>query len=154
MERERSIMGVDELLAVRVATLSRGGQRWLKTALQVIATSDVLEEEEAEAPRASAPPRREAAPPVTEEPEKAQAASLEDVITGKADLREHLDAYPELQDELEGLADVIDLLREAGEARRKRGEQILREEILGEGAGEQEEGAGPDEEEPPPPKRR
>jgi hypothetical protein len=38
---------------------------------------------------------------------------------------------------------VIDLLREAGESRRRRGEQILREEILGEKPGED---SGPDEE--------
>ena len=68
-------------------------------------------------------------------------ATLEDVVTGKADLREHLAAYPELSEELDGMADVIDLLREAGARRRRRGEQILREEILGEAP----EGNGEDE---------
>jgi len=151
MERERSVRGVDESLVIRVSALSRGGQRWLKTALQTIATSDLLEEEE-EAPGAQT--ARASPRPAPEPPAKEPAASLEDVITGKADLREHLDAYPELQDELEGLADVIDLLREAGESRRKRGEQILREEILGDGAQDGEEEAGPSEDEPPRPKRR
>jgi hypothetical protein len=32
---------------------------------------------------------------------------------------------------MEGMGDVIDMLRGLGEARRKRGEQILRDEILG-----------------------
>lgn len=138
MERER-IADVDESLIVRIATLSRGGQRWLKTAIQAIATSEVVLEAEEE--QASKPRRRTKAPAL--EPPVAEPASLEDVITGKADLREHLEAYPELQDELEGLADVIDLLRESGERRRKRGEQILREEILGEGPSDE---AGPEEE--------
>jgi hypothetical protein len=131
MERERSIANVDESLAVRVATFTRGGQRWLKTALQAIATSDLLEDAEAPAVDETEPAAREQAE-IAEAPPAERAASLEDVITGKADLRDHLESYPELQDELEGLADVIDLLREAGETRRKRGEQILRDEILGE----------------------
>lgn len=140
MERERSIADVDESLIARVATLSRGGQRWLKTAIQAIVTSEVVLDTEEEQP--SKPRRRPKAPAL--EPPAPEPASLEDVITGKADLRDHLEAYPELQDELEGLADVIDLLREAGESRRKRGEQILREEILGEKPEEEE--PGPDEE--------
>ncbi len=150
MERERSIANVDESLARRVATLTRGGQRWLKTALQAIATTDLLEDGEDEQPPeerheatmapVEEPGRVAAAPPAEEEePAKERAASLEDVITGKADLRDHLESYPELQDELEGLADVIDLLREAGETRRRRGEQILREEILGDEAKDEAE---------------
>lgn len=133
MERE-PIADVDESLIVRIATLSHGGQRWLKTAIQAIVTSEVV----LEAGEESSPgPRRRPKAPELEPPAR-EPASLEDVITGKADLREHLESYPELQDELEGLADVIDLLREAGERRRKRGEQILREEILGEPPSDQE----------------
>jgi hypothetical protein len=128
MEREPSIADIDDSLVARLATFSRGGQRWLKTAIQAIATTDVATDVEEEAPKKSG--RRAKEPPVIEAPSR-EAASLEDVITGKADLRDHLEAYPELQEELDGLADVIDLLREAGEKRRKRGEQILREEILG-----------------------
>ncbi len=138
MERE-PLADVDESLIVRIATLSRGGQRWLKTAIQAIVTSEVVLEAEEERPPRSR--RRPKAPEL--EPPAREPASLEDVITGKADLREHLESYPELQDELEGLADVIDLLREAGERRRKRGEQILREEILGEAPGDEE---GPEDE--------
>jgi len=72
-------------------------------------------------------------------------ADLEDVITGKANLREQLEAYPELSNELEGLGDVIDLLREAGERRRRRGEEILRELLEGDGP---EESGGSGEERP------
>ena len=61
---------------------------------------------------------------------EASPAGLEDVITGKARL-EDVDQYPELAGELEGLGEIIDMLRGLGESRRKRGEQILREEILG-----------------------
>ncbi len=125
MARDRRIDSIDESLMARVADLSPGGQRWLKTAIHAIATTDVEGP-----PVASRRPRAGPAPQL--EPPVKRPASLEDVITGKADLREQLDAYPELSEELEGLADIIDTLREAGERRRKRGEQILREEILGE----------------------
>jgi len=141
MERERGIAGVDESLAIRVSKFSPGAQRWLKTALQTIVTSELLEEGEPEPRNERVVPARE---PAAEAPEREPAASLEDVITGKADLRDHLESYPELQDELEGLADVIDLLREAGETRRKRGEQILREEILGDETAEEGEAEGED----------
>lgn len=151
---ERSIDRVDESLAIRVASLSRGSQRWLKTALQAIFVWDLDLAQELEERRA--PPSHPAGERAGERPPARgeEAASLEDVITGKADLREHLDAYPELQEELEGLADVIDLLREAGEARRRRGEQILREEILGEPGGAPEEGEEDQGDEEPPQSRR
>ncbi len=130
MANEADIEKIEAPLAIRVASLSKGTQRWLKTALQAVTSVEpepALEEEEpvAEAKAATKP--------------RPRPATLEDVVTGKADLREHLEAYPELAEELDGLADVIDLLRESGERRRKRGEQILREEILGEKA-EGEEG--------------
>jgi hypothetical protein len=141
MERQRGIGSIDESLVLRISSLSPGGQRWLRTALYTIATSEILED--IEEPRVRPPAKRERAPEPIEEP--LPPASLEDVITGKADLREHLDAYPDLQDELEGMADIIDLLREAGETRRKRGEQILREDILG-GPATNDDDAGLDEE--------
>ena len=122
--------GVDELLLARVASLSVGSQRWLKTAIQAIRSSEGAQESRAEQARAPRPRRLE--PPRVAKP----PADLEDVITGKADLREHLEAYPELSKEFEGLADVIDLLRETGERRRRRGEEILRELLEGEGRGE------------------
>ena len=110
---------VDPALMSRVAALSPGGQRWLKTAIHAIRTMPAATEDEERAPRAVKRREPEQSPP-----------GLEDVITGKADLKD-LDAYPDLAGELEGLGEIIDMLRGLGEARRKRGEQILREEILG-----------------------
>jgi len=124
MYRESRERGVDADLASRVGGLSRASQRWLKMALVALGDLDDEREEDESARGAVS---------VQEEPGLRPAANLEDVITGKSTLEEQLEAYPELSDEMEGLADVIDLLREAGEARRRRGDQILREEILGEG---------------------
>ena len=117
---------MDESLLARLSEMSPGSQRWLKTALQAIVTTEPDEDHQ------PAPLQQQLDVPQIESADRVQApASLEDVINGQADLRDHLKSYPELAEELEGLADVIDLLREAGESRRKRGEQILREEILG-----------------------
>jgi hypothetical protein len=69
------------------------------------------------------------------------------VVKGKSTLDEQLEAYPELSEEMEGLAEVIDMLREAGEARRRTGEQILREEILGRPEEERDEEPGAEGEE-------
>jgi len=120
---------VDESLFRRVSSLSRGEQRWLKLAIQALRTTEVTPVAEPEMVVEDTP----------SEPRRLKAANLEDVITGKADLREQLEAYPELAGELEGLADVIDMLREAGERRRRKGEDILRELLEGEGP---EEGGG------------
>lgn len=124
---------IDETLAARAGALSRGSQRWLKTMLHAIRALEVGEEARAPERAHELPPQgqRRAGPREAERPED-RPPSLEEVVTGEADLREHLSAYPELADELEGLADVIDMLREAGERRRKWGEKIFREEILGE----------------------
>jgi hypothetical protein len=134
MADDGRVSRVDELLVARVASLSVGSQRWLKTAIQAIRSSEGGQEVEKEQPRTKRPRRLEA-PRAARPP-----ADLEDVITGKADLREHLEAYPELSKEFEGLADVIDLLRETGERRRRRGEDILRELLEGEGRREDGEG--------------
>lgn len=104
----------------RVAALSPGGQRWLKTAIHAIRTMPGATEDEERRPR----------PLKRREPPEQSPPGLEDVITGRADLKD-LDAYPDLAGELEGLGEIIDMLRGLGEARRKRGEQILREDILG-----------------------
>ncbi len=114
---------LDEALAKRLVTMSGGSQRWLKTALQAISVSSDAPDDEPEVVVAAPaePPERETPP----------APDLEDVLAGKMSLDEQLERYPELADELGGLTDIIDLLRDAGERRRSRGEQILREEILG-----------------------
>ena len=135
MADQQKVSGVDESLVARVASLSEGSQRWLKTAIQAIRSGEMAPAQRAEAREKRRPVR----PPQVVKP---PAADLEDVITGKADLREHLEAYPELSKEFEGLADVIDLLRETGERRRRRGEEILRELLEGDEHRQ-------DEEEPP-----
>ena len=137
MERDRGLNKIDESLAVHVSTFPPGAQRWLRTVLQAISTTDAAgpEEEEEEAQAVAQAVAQAYETEVATEAEQAieaEPATLEEVITGQANLRDHLAAYPELAEELEGLADIIDMLREAGESRRRRGEQILREEILGE----------------------
>jgi hypothetical protein len=130
MADDEQMPGVDELLVARVASLPVGGQRWLKTAIQAIRSTEVSPPQTQEPIRV---PRR--ASKRTAKP----AADLEDVITGRADLREHLEEHPELAKEFEGLADVIDLLRETGDRRRRRGEEILRELLEGEAPREEDE---------------
>jgi hypothetical protein len=127
---------VDPSLVVRVSSLSQGSQRWLKMAIQAIRSTDIGDAKKPEAIEMPSPRK----PSRLQKP----AANLEDVITGKADLREQLDSYPELSNELEGLADVIDLLREAGERRRKRGGEILRELLEGEEERTEDDGAEDD----------
>jgi hypothetical protein len=108
--------------------MSPGGQRWLKTTIQAIRSGDLPD-------RAETPEERTPRPRALLK----RPADLEDVITGKADLREQLDAYPELTGQLEGLGEVIDMLREAGETRRKRGEDVLRELLEGDGENSSED---------------
>jgi hypothetical protein len=119
--------GIDRDLVARIAGLSPAGQRWLRTAILAVEGLDV-----ADRAGGGRPARR---PPVKELPQRPprprKAADLEDVVKGKSTLDEQLEEYPELSEEMEGLAEVIDMLREHGAARRRTGEQILREEILG-----------------------
>lgn len=115
--------------------MSGGSQRWLKTALQTIAANDEMLDISGEV--TEEPPRRETPPA---EPRR-KAADLEDVLSGKARLEDQLAEYPELAEEMEGLGDIIDLLREAGERRRKRGRDILREELLGDDLEEEDSGS-------------
>jgi hypothetical protein len=129
MVREELVERIDPALMTRLATLSPGAQRWLKTAVQAIRTMPSKREDDSDVdvppPSLRRRPTRLPAPKPAASP-----PGLEDVITGKARL-EDLDQYPELAGELEGMGEIIDMLRGLGEARRKRGEQILREEILG-----------------------
>ena len=122
MQRDTNdITTLDEALISRLASMSGSSQRWLKTALQAISLSDEAAEDMPASPAVEHPRR-----------ETPSAPDLEDVLSGKATLSEQLERYPDLAEELDGLSDIVDLLRDAGERRRSRGEQILREEILGE----------------------
>jgi hypothetical protein len=110
---------IDEPLLQKVAELPPAGQRWLKTALHAITTIEPLEERQEKRRRSQAPPARRARP--------APPPSLDEVLSGEADLREQAEAYPELAEELKGIADIAELLREVGRQRRSLGEEILRE---------------------------
>ncbi|HEU4759509.1 MAG TPA: hypothetical protein VFT91_05950 [Dehalococcoidia bacterium] len=119
-ERRRSPEQIDETLLSHVAGLPRGSQRWFKTALQTIATVDPFEgtreaEEEAPAQR----PREV----------RGGGATLDRVIGGEADVRRETQEYPELAEELKGIAEIADLLREAGRQHRQLGEDVLRQEL-------------------------
>ena len=124
MKKDTGERGLDPDLVERLAEMPAQGQRWLKTALLTIRGFD-----DADPPREAAAPVAPVAMRAVEEPPQVERApaDLEDVISGKARLEDQLEAYPELAEELEGLSDVIDLLREAGQARRRKGEDVLRE---------------------------
>lgn len=135
---------IDPDLLGRVAALTPAQQRWLRTALQAI---DTIEPQPGRTlPRAQGASARRARPSQSPSP------ALDELLDG-AKLDEQIEAYPELAQELEGISDVIDLLREAGRRRRRKGEEVLRD-IQGRQAPEEEEPSedGEDseaEEEPP-----
>jgi hypothetical protein len=131
MAKRTTVENVDPALLSRIATLSPGGQRWLKTAIHTMRTMPEGTDNASELP-AEPPPQLRRRHPGRAPAEKKPGGppDMEDIITGKVDIKE-LDAYPELAEQMEGMGEVIDMLRSLGEARRKRGEQILREEILG-----------------------
>jgi len=109
---------IDPQVLRRVAGSSLATQRWLKTALQTIRTMPPARED--------APRPRSATRLPDPEPEPL-APDLDDLLTGRRTLKEQLEARPELAEELEGLADVIDMLRDLGRERRRKGEDILRD---------------------------
>ena len=129
---------IDRELLGRVASLTRGQQRWLRTVLQSVFTMEPATKRPAqeERPRRAGPRRAEPEP--AQEP---QRKDLDDLLSG-----EDVSAkdYPELAEELEGIGDIADLLREGGRERRRFGEEIMRL-FEGDGSGEddeEDEGAG------------
>lgn len=135
---------IDPDLLGRVAALTPAQQRWLRTVLQAIDTI--------EPPPGRPLSRAQAASARPARPSRSPAPALDELLGG-ASLDEQIEAYPELAQDLEGISDVIDLLREAGRHRRRKGEDVLRE-IQGRPAPEDEEASeeGEDseaEEEPP-----
>jgi hypothetical protein len=130
---------VDRELLGRVAALTPGQQRWLRTVLQSVFTMETprkrrAEEEPEERPRRAKP--RPAAPEAAEEPRR---RGLEELLSGEGGSEED---FPELADELKGIADIADLLREGGRERRRFGDELMR---LFEGG--EEGSSGEDEEE-------
>ncbi len=127
---------IDSQVLRRVAGSSRATQRWLKTALQTIRTMPPAGEAAARVRPARPAPVADPEPAPEPEP---RAPDLDDLLTGRRSLKEHIEARPELAEELEGLADVIDMLRDLGRERRKEGEDILRGDDFLSLAGDEEE---------------
>ncbi len=131
---------VDRELLGRVAALTPGQQRWLRTVLQSVFTMETLgkrraEEEPEERPRRAKP--RPAAPEAAEEPQEPRRRGLEELLSGKGGSEED---FPELADELKGISDIADLLREGGRERRRFGDELMHLFESGEeGSGEEEE---------------
>ncbi len=122
---EDKTQNIDRQVLRRVAGSSRATQRWLKTALQTIRTMPPAGEAAPQVRRAQPKPE-----PVPEPEPEPRLPDLDDLLTGRRSLKEQLEARPELADELEELADVIGMLRELGQERRKKGESILGEDFL------------------------
>ncbi len=97
---------LDRELLGRVAALTAGQQRWLRTVLQSVFTMETPRERRAE-----------------EEPEEPRRRGLEELISGKGGSEED---FPELADELKGIGDIADLLREGGRERRRFGDELMR----------------------------
>jgi len=130
--------------------MPRGQQRWLRTVLQSILAMDeprprarVVEEEER--PRRRRPPEAEGKPrprrPQRPEPEREpereieRTPGLERLLAGETPGEEE---YPEMAEEIKGIADIADLLRESGQERRRFGEELRR--LLESGSSEEEKG--------------
>lgn len=131
---EDKTQNIDRQVLRRVAGTSRATQRWLKTALQTIRTMPPAGEADAKIRRARPDPVPDAEPVPEAEPApepEPKPPDLDDLLTGRRSLKDQLEARPELAEELEGLADVIGMLRELGQERRKKGEDALGDEFLG-----------------------
>src|SRR3990170_1187553 len=123
-----------ELLG-RVAALTPGQQRWLRTVLQSIFAMEApaaraAREEPEERPRPAKP--KTAKPEPAEEPRR---QGLDKLLSGEGAAEEE---YPELADELKGIGDIADLLREGGRERRRFGEELMR--LFGSPEADAEEG--------------
>ena len=138
---------MDRELLGRVAALTPGQQRWLRTVLQSIFTMEAppgrsarraAEEAEMreERPRQAKPKTAKPAP--AEEPRR---QGLDKLLSGEGAAEE----YPELADELKGIGDIADLLREGGRERRRFGEELMR--LFGSPEADAEEGAEGEEDE-------
>ena len=129
---------VDRELLGRVASLTRSEQRWLRTVLQSVLTMEApsrrADDEERPHRAGLRPAEREHA----QEPERqpAQRQDIDDLLGGEGVSAED---YPELADELKGIGDIADLLRESGGERRRFGEEIMRLFGGSEGSDEEEE---------------
>lgn len=111
---------IDRELLGRVASLTPGQQRWLRTVLQSVLTMEPPSERRA-APEREERRQREKPPPA-ESPER-RRQGLDDILRGEEVIEED---NPEIADELRGIGDIADLLRESGGERRRFGEELRR----------------------------
>ena len=126
---------MDRQLLGRVAALTPGQQRWLRTVLQSIFSMEApsgraTREEEPERPRQA---KAKTIPPTP--PEEPRGQGLDKLLSGEGAAEEE---YPELADELKGIGDIADLLREGGRERRRFGEELMR--LFGSPEADAEEG--------------
>ncbi len=136
---------VDRELLGRVAALTPGQQRWLRTVLQSVFTMETPGKRRGEEEPEERPRRRERRPAAPEAAEEPRRRGLEELISGKGGSEED---FPELADELKGIGDIADLLREGGRERRRFGEELMHLFESGEeGAGGEDEGEEEEEEE-------
>ena len=110
---------MDGTLLRHLAGLSSGSQRWFRTTLQAIVTAD-LPDEEGEA-KAEPSERRPAA--------AAGGPTLDRAVGGEGDARREAREHADLPEELKGIAEIADLLRESGRQHRQMGDDILRQEL-------------------------
>ncbi len=113
---------VDRELLGRVAALTPGQQRWLRTVLQSVFTMETPGKRRAEEEPEERPRRRERRPAAPEAAEEPRRRGLEELISGKGGSEED---FPELAEELKGIGDIADLLREGGRERRRFGEELM-----------------------------
>ncbi len=126
---------VDRELLGRVAALTLGQQRWLRTVLQSILTLEAPGRQRDEGPEAR--PRRAKPRAAAQAPEEERRRKgLDELLSGESGSEEE---YPELADELKGIGDIADLLREGGRERRRFGEELMRLFEAGEGSGAEDE---------------
>ncbi len=130
---------MDRELLGRVAALTPGQQRWLRTVLQSVFTMETPRKRRGEEEPEERPRRRERRPAAPEAAEEPRRRGLEELLSGEGGSEED---FPELADELKGIADIADLLREGGRERRRFGDELMR---LFEGG--EEGSSGEDEEE-------
>ncbi len=129
---------VDRELLGRVAALTPGQQRWLRTVLQSVFTMETPRKRRGDEEPEERPQRREARPAAPEAAAEPRRRGLEELLSGEGGSEED---FPELADELKGISDIADLLREGGRERRRFGDELMH---LFEGA---EGASGEDEEE-------
>ncbi len=113
---------MDRELLGRVAALTPGQQRWLRTVLQSVFTMETPGKRRAEEEPDERPRRRERRPAAPEAAEEPRRRGLEELISGKGGSEED---FPELAEELKGIGDIADLLREGGRERRRFGEELM-----------------------------